>query len=293
MGDGYYPKYYQKKKKRDQIYFNVWRVIGGLGLGVVLGAIAFTVFPLERRANGATDLAKERAALESKLDNQALLDSQQASSNRNAKPSPPIQASLDQIGYAAAQPAVHIEVEGVSSASTDDPHTIQNEPVTGGEVDTGDIAGENSEGESHQTPGEGDRLSRGQPTTGGNDQQTDSEAEASSTTEQPKPKPAEVDQDKEPKADPPPKVDDSPKPGTKPKGTITYRVFAGYFTSREEAVSRKKDLSTLGFSGTVREDAGSFSIYVSEFADSDSATAFRDKLISNGFQTAFAVVWQN
>ncbi len=293
VGDGFYPKYYQKKKHRDLIYLNVWRAVIIVVLGIVLGTVVFSIAPIARKPAGVADLAEQKEELEAARDIDQATQIKETADGSNVSRLAANSPSLDEVRYVASQPSVHVEIKGVTPEESPDPHVIDDDPA--GSTQSDGTSGNDSAASANNdnTPTASDRLSRGSTEPEGNSAAGDS-ADTSSDTAESKPEetpPPTNTQTEKPKPVEQPKPE--PKKVVTPKGITVYRVFAGYYDSKDEAVSRKKDLSTLGFSGTVQEGAGTYSIYVSEFDNSDKARALENKLEQNGFPDAFVARGQS
>ena len=278
MSEGYYPKYYLKKRQRDNLYRRIWQIIGGLllvAVAIMVGLVLFRQLN-PQRVNKPADRAAMREELETK---QRLADAANspapAASNEVSRPvEVKFEGKLEELEYSASMPMVHVSILGGSGELSADPHEVDETnaevPVTGGSSE--DAAQPEPAGVPENSPPadpvKTDKLPEAGDSGGSAERRIIEKPEK-------KPQEAEPDPENEPEAI-----------ATKEPGFV---VYAGYFKTRDSAVASKKDLNVLGFPGTITENGGEYLIRVASVSTVDEATVMQEKLVQGGFVKSFVV----
>ena len=317
----YYPEFYLRKRQREQSYRRWTIVVVGLlvfvGLGAVVGYIAFNAFATRRTPPGATpQLAEQQQQLQTA--EQLASSSVPADVLENTAQQPSV--DLSSVSYSESFPQVDVKLEGAQAKAegdsselpaeadaTDQPPAVgrEGEAAAGSDTTTAPVtdatdntaeAPKPSEQDSRVgsvTPSDddarrkADQLKRQeQAKREAQKREAQKKADEKKKRELAKQKQADEDKAAAKLADAKPRDDSVRAPASKSAG-YSYTVYGGTYLSSEEAEKDRAKLGALGLSGNVIHVAGDYLLLVGRLDDKDSAAALSGKLRGSGLGSAF------
>lgn len=291
MAEKRYPDFYLRKQQRDSRYRRISSIAVGCVLVAAVGGLLgylgykYVLVPGQRAGMTAADLAEEKRELEQE---QLLAEGSDAQAVGGGPAAGEVQEGNDglaqdlgEIEYGQSMAGVHVEVEGSGSdATVSGDSAAEGEAVGGGDGDEGDGAG--SEAEASPTPPEQREHDEASEGPGGSE-------EVVTPAVHERQEPAETAEPSGPAAG---GGADGEAEGGGSSGTgaggLVFKVYAGSFSSREDAEKVKDDLLALGFKGSIVDLEIDYLVHVATLDSFDAAEAMKGKLVASGFSSAFA-----
>jgi cell division septation protein DedD len=279
-GDGYYPEYYLRKRKRDRTYSIITRVVamlvvgGGSAILAVFLLFQYVIIPKRSKAGVTSEMAVDRQELstEQKLAAAAL--------EHEPAPVPTEQKAIElsSLPYSDSMPGTAVTIQGLPAWSVDGVVSgSESDPIADKRASSvsGDIVGVPGEpSDSSTTP---EKLIPAEPV--GKPEKNQDEAKPA---KKPESKQAETKKI-EKKAEAPEKKEPTPAPA-KPETTV-YRVYAGSAADKAAADELKSKLGGLGYGGTIIKSGPEYLVLVETLEDFDKARALSGELQGRGFSS--------
>jgi cell division protein FtsN len=281
----YYPEFYVRKRQRELAYRKTsLLVFGGIGIVLLGGLVGFFIYnnviAAHRTDPGATpELAERKQELETESRQQEVSAAVREQTDLPAVD--PDEIKLENIQYSESFPKVEVSVAG-GIAAVADPSAVE-------AADVDAVA------ESEAAPPGGGRdpddLGADPPVAAAVppvDKPEDRYTPERKVDDKPKPAPAKeakkvAEKPKEKPAPPPEKSEVAPPP-VKSQSKFTYRVYAGKYLGKDEAVKATQELGAIGLSGILIDgNTGDYLVLVGTVEDEAGANALKDKLVSSGF----------
>jgi hypothetical protein len=314
-GDGYYPEYYLRKRKRDRMYTIVWRTIFAVvvvgGLGALCGFLGFHYLwqPHQNPAGVTKELANTRNEIgtEQKLA-QAAQDRPPTDANPQYAP-----VDLKKLQYSDSSfPATSVSLQGIGSAPAGgqpagsapaEPPAAGQEPGTTadsgapGSGDSGTLQTPPPAGSAAAVPPPAPRPPDSAPAQAPPAKPDEAKAAADKAAEKKAAdaKKAQADKDKAAKEAAAKEAKDQKdtKPARDAKddktvqpGKTVFHVYGGSAISKDKAEAMKQQLSTIGFSGQIvppKTPGSDYLVLVAEVDDYTKADALAGELRKHGF----------
>lgn len=317
---GYYPEAYLRKRRREQgvrrvIFISVAILVIAV-VGVPMWLFASRHIAALRASNDDPALAREKQELEQKqLINNATDQQWAADAASQAKGVDLAKApALKDLEYAASFPQLSV---GLDSAAAAEPGADAQLPAADAPPENQVITGDPALDGPGRQPDSNPALTDPQPDKSTTDKQQDADAKAKEEAQKREADKAaklaaqkarekkEADEKKKAdkykrqqaedakakqndKGDEKPGSDDKDKPLVPKTGkTLQFKVYAGSFTSRDNAETASRSLGSIGLQGTVMGEGQDYRVFVLKTEDIDAAQAMLNKLQSSGFGSAY------
>ena len=303
-GDGYYPEYYLRKRKRDRVYSNISRTALFIVVAAVGIACGFLLFHyVGHRAPVPAAGLKEMADKRQEIGNEQKL----AATAQDRPPQAPTAdyspVALDKLQYSdTSLPVTSVSLQRPGQAATTAPTAAAAPEKTGNAPKPGaggDAAGGTSG--TLQTPPPTPAQGMAVPPTAkppvakplpADPNAAKAASAAAKTAEKkpdPKPEKKPADAVKTPKTDATQPKPEPAKPAAKDVKAVTpptktmYHVYGGRATSKDQADKLKRDLSSQGYAGSIIKSGGDFLVLVATLDDVNKADALTEELHKRGF----------
>ncbi|MCB1220949.1 MAG: SPOR domain-containing protein [Planctomycetales bacterium] len=266
--NGYLPDYYIRKKQRDRMYTNVWRIAAlclMIVAGVFVGSFLYKTVGVSLKNKGKPTVNKDQANELNELQTENRIS--EAIANRQ-------DAGIGDLQEEAESDASNMEEALATSAGTTDPQELSQLNTDISDIDY-----------SESFPLVTVSLEAGDPNRKGNPPAESDTAAAESrepSTESTSVSTGDTKADDTPKQDPPKQE----KPAEDPVPVISnavYHVYAAEVSSQTAAKDVVSKLAEYGYKGTIIEQSPYFLIKVTQTNKSEEARVWVDKLKAAGF----------
>jgi cell division septation protein DedD len=270
MDDGYLPDYYIRKKQRDRMYTNAWRIVCGVAVviaAVFVGNFAFNSFGITLRNKGLPAVNEKHADELDSLKTEQRISDGLASQHETKDTELSAPESTNLLGSSSNESGNAADPPGAAGAIHADLASIdysESFPLVSVSLESGNKDSDSNSGAAGaSTP----PASPQKPAADTKGSETENSQDADSAKAQDKPK------------------EETPEVQSKPVlSNKIYHIYVAEVRTREEADNVNSKLAEHGYKGQIVEQKPNFLVKVMETSRGDEALALVEKLRELGFE---------